>query len=152
MNLECEACHDVGYRTAADHKTDGSVPNNPPNNINTLHWRGKDPLNDNTNPNVNTAHLKSGYFKLPFQGFGIHPDAHRRKLESSVKNRVPDEDVAVEAWTSFSRGDPIVVVGGTAVVRLAVAQRRADPDDEMRVADGRPACAPGIRPSPQKPA
>ena len=63
MNLECEACHDGGYLTAADHKTDGSVPNNPPNNINTLHWRGKDPLNDNTNPNVNTAHLKSGYFK-----------------------------------------------------------------------------------------
>ncbi|MHB8783296.1 MAG: CxxxxCH/CxxCH domain c-type cytochrome [Desulfobacteria bacterium] len=59
--IECEDCHDTSYLTASDHKTDGSVPGNPPNNINTLGWPGKTPLDANTNPNANTSHLKSGY-------------------------------------------------------------------------------------------
>lgn len=58
---ECESCHDASYLTAADHKTDGSVPGNPPNNINTLDWPGKSPRNADTNPNANTSHLKSGF-------------------------------------------------------------------------------------------
>jgi predicted CxxxxCH...CXXCH cytochrome family protein len=59
--IECEDCHDTGYLTSSDHKTDGSVAGNPPNNVNTLGWPGKTPLDANTNPNANTSHLKSGY-------------------------------------------------------------------------------------------
>jgi predicted CxxxxCH...CXXCH cytochrome family protein len=58
--IECEDCHDTGYLTASDHKTSG-VAGNPPHNINTLGWPGKSPLNADTNPNANTAHLVAGY-------------------------------------------------------------------------------------------
>lgn len=59
--IECEDCHDASYLTSADHKTDGSVSGNPPNNINTEYWPGKSPMNGDTNPNRNTPHLLAGY-------------------------------------------------------------------------------------------
>lgn len=59
--IECEDCHDASYLTSGDHKTDGSVSGSPPNNINTEYWPGKSPMNADTNPNRNTAHLKAGY-------------------------------------------------------------------------------------------
>jgi len=62
--IECEDCHDASYLTGGDHKTDGSVPGNPPNNINTEYWPGKSPLNADTNPNANTAHLRSGFINV----------------------------------------------------------------------------------------
>jgi len=58
--IECEDCHDTSYLTSSDHKTYG-VPGSPPHNINTLDWPPKSPRNADTNPNANTAHLKSGY-------------------------------------------------------------------------------------------
>ncbi|MHB1040626.1 MAG: CxxxxCH/CxxCH domain c-type cytochrome, partial [Desulfobacteria bacterium] len=62
--IECEDCHDTSYLTASDHKTDGSVTGGPPLNINTLLWPAKSPLNADTNPNQNTAHLVAGYIDI----------------------------------------------------------------------------------------
>ncbi len=59
--IECEDCHDTGYLTSLDHKTDGTVPGSPPNNINTEYWPAKSPMNADTNPNRNTSHLRSVY-------------------------------------------------------------------------------------------
>lgn len=60
-SMECEDCHDTLFLTLGEHKMDGTVPNSPPHNINTLAWPGKTPLNPDTNPNLNTAHLSAGY-------------------------------------------------------------------------------------------
>jgi predicted CxxxxCH...CXXCH cytochrome family protein len=63
INIECEACHDVGYLSSGDHKTDntaGAGP--PPANINTLLDPDVTSPGSNRAPTRNTAHLKSGYF------------------------------------------------------------------------------------------
>jgi len=67
INIDCEACHDVGFVSGADHKADGSAGvGPPPANINTLFWPGKSTGNPNTDRNQNTAHLKSDYFPAGF--------------------------------------------------------------------------------------
>jgi hypothetical protein len=58
--VDCEACHDVDFLNAPDHKT--TVPATSPPTINTQKWPGKSPENADTNPNINTAHLLSGFF------------------------------------------------------------------------------------------
>ena len=60
--VQCEECHDVGYLSSANHKTDGTAGSGPaPANVNTLAWPGK-ALNANTQPTANTAHLRQAYF------------------------------------------------------------------------------------------
>jgi len=60
--IGCDECHDVGYLSSANHKTDGTAGSGPaPANVNTLTWPGK-ALNANTQPTANTAHLKQAYF------------------------------------------------------------------------------------------
>jgi hypothetical protein len=70
-------------------------------------------------------------FQLTQEGGRIYPDAHRRELERTTEDWVPDKQVSVEAAMRLVRGRrPVIVVGRTAVVGNAVAQRRADTDDE----------------------
>lgn len=60
--IECEDCHDISYLSGADHKASGAAGlTDPPTNTNTLMWTGK-PFSVNTNPNLNTSHLKSSFF------------------------------------------------------------------------------------------
>src|ERR1041384_7288509 len=64
-------------------------------------------------------------------------DAQRQLLVPSLCDRVPNQNVAVESvhFSSIfgsSFGDPVVVVRGSQLVRIAVFQRPADPVDEHR--------------------
>ncbi len=60
--VECEECHNVGYLSAANHKTDGTAGSGPPPaNVNTLKWPTKAD-NGNNFPTLNTSHLKQDYF------------------------------------------------------------------------------------------
>ena len=71
--------------------------------------------------------------KLAFEGLGVDADAHARKFEGALQNRVPHDDVAVESLvTAFGRGAPVVVVRGAPVVPLSVGQFAADADQEQR--------------------
>jgi predicted CxxxxCH...CXXCH cytochrome family protein len=56
--IECEDCHDVGYLTSADHKT--NVAGTPPTNINTYNYPGKT-IGTDTQTNGNTSHLKAAF-------------------------------------------------------------------------------------------
>ena len=54
---------------------------------------------------------------------------------AALGDRVPHQDVAVEPVRLFAGllagiGDPVVVVGGAHLVRIAILQRPADADDE----------------------
>ncbi len=81
------------------------------------------------------------YLQLTGERLGIDSDSHRGYLEAVAKYRVPEENVAVESHVSvFVRGRPVVVVGGTEVVRLSVAEVASDTDDE----DGSIGSADGI--------
>ena len=59
--------------------------------------------------------------QLPVQGFRVHADTHGGDFQRPVQDRVPEEDVAVQA--------PVVIVRGAAVVGLAGAQRPANLHD-----------------------
>ncbi len=60
--VACRDCHDAGYLTCVDHKTDGTAgAGPPPGNVNTLAWPGKTG-NANNAPTANTSHLKQAYF------------------------------------------------------------------------------------------
>ena len=70
-------------------------------------------------------------FELLEEGFFIDADAHGAEFEGAFEQGVPDEDVAVEsAFAVGGGGDPVVVVGCTAVVWFTVGQLVADADDE----------------------
>ena len=63
--------------------------------------------------------------ELPQQRRRIDANAHRGNLEGPLEHRVPEQDVAVESAAAVAvRRGPVVVVGGAAVVRLAVGQLR----------------------------
>lgn len=60
--------------------------------------------------------------KLAQQSLTVNADAHGRKLEGALKDRIPDEDVAVETRTSvLSHGGLVVIVRGASVMLLAVS-------------------------------
>ena len=66
-----------------------------------------------------------------------HADAARHQLVPPARDRVPDEDVAVQPVHRApvrrdGLGRPVVVVGGAQLVRVAVGERPADPVDEDR--------------------
>ena len=53
----------------------------------------------------------------------VDTDSHRRKLKGSSEDRIPDKNVAIEACLAvLCHCSPVVVVGGAAVVFLAVAE------------------------------
>jgi len=64
----------------------------------------------------------AGLVELGAHGDFIDADAHGGDLEGAVQGRVIEQDVAIEL--------PVVIVGGAAVVRLAVGQPIADLEDE----------------------
>src|SRR5581483_7939327 len=69
---------------------------------------------------------------------GGDADAHRAEFVAALGDVVPDENVAVQAVRVFPGlivgvGDPVIVVGGAHLVRVAVFQRPADPNNK----DGR---------------
>ena len=70
--------------------------------------------------------------QLTQQGFLIHTDAHGRKLYRAVQYVVPNQQVAVQARESGVRvdGTVVIVVRGTVIVLLTVAQFASDTDDE----------------------
>ena len=73
--------------------------------------------------------------ELLAQGFGGDADADRAQLMTATRDRVPHEDVAIEAMRILAGfeagiGDPVVVVCGAHLVRVAVFQWPADADDE----------------------
>ena len=69
--------------------------------------------------------------QLAQQGGFVDADAHAGHLECLFENRVPQEDVTVQARQPvFARRAPVVVVGGAAVGGTAVGKRSADADDE----------------------
>ena len=62
--------------------------------------------------------------KLLFKRFRRNPYTHRRELYRPVENRVPYYYISVKSGIAiFIFGNPVVVVGGAAIVWLAVAQR-----------------------------
>ena len=75
--------------------------------------------------------LLSVHFQLAFEGGFVYTDSHARYLERTVKNRIPQQQIAVQSdITLFVRGAPVVVVCGTAVVRYSVRERSSDTDDK----------------------
>ena len=66
----------------------------------------------------------TGDFQLTFETFGVDANAHGRNFQTLAQHFVVKEYVAVQA--------PIVVIGRSAVVRLAVGQRAADVHKEHR--------------------
>ena len=77
------------------------------------------------------ALLAAACLELGNEAFFAHAYAHRRQLERYLKHAVPKDEVAIEPTESvFVLRNPIVVVGGTAVVRFAVTHRVAYAYDE----------------------
>src|SRR6266567_6213060 len=73
--------------------------------------------------------------ELAAESLGVDADAHGSEYMAALRDVVPDQDVAVESVRvarSLLAGvsDPVVVIGGTILVRQAVEQRPADTDDE----------------------
>ena len=61
--------------------------------------------------------------KLRLQGLGGNSYAHRRKFMSPLRDRVPDQDVAIQPVRVFARllagvGDPVVVIGGALAIMM----------------------------------
>ena len=69
-----------------------------------------------------TAVIAMGDGKLLIEGLGVNSYAHGAELDCAVEPIAPEHDIAVQA--------PIVIIGSSAVVRLAGAQCAADTDDE----------------------
>ena len=69
-----------------------------------------------------TAVIAMGDGKLLIEGLGVNSYAHGAELDCTVEPIAPEHDIAVQA--------PIVIIGSSAVVRLAGAQRTADADYE----------------------
>ena len=66
-----------------------------------------------------------GHRKLLFQRLGRNSNAHRRQFMAPPGNRVPYQDVAIQSMRVFAGlivgvGDPVVVIGGAHLVRIAV--------------------------------
>ena len=79
--------------------------------------------------------------ELTLQCLAVYADSHRRELDRTLQDGVPDQQVAIQAGQSrrVRYGRVVVVVGGAVVVLLAVRQLRADADDKHRtilLADG----------------
>jgi predicted CxxxxCH...CXXCH cytochrome family protein len=111
--VQCEDCHDIGYLSGADHKTNGTAGlTYPPTNTNTLTWPGKTGTAD-TNPTTNTSHLKSSFFpssptrkydfarsvdlKCGTVGTGCHPNnpySHVGKMHPSAAS-LPFDNVLI---------------------------------------------------------
>ena len=66
-----------------------------------------------------------GKRQLPVKRALVHADAHRGNFKRALQHRVPHQDIAVEV--------PVVIVGRTAVVRLAGFQLAADLHEKDRV-------------------
>ena len=73
--------------------------------------------------------LLSREFQLAQEGGLVDTDTHRREFETVPEDRIPHEDVAVQAGKDFSvplgRSAPVVVVGGTSVMLPAISQGAA---------------------------
>ena len=63
----------------------------------------------------------AGFFQLGQQSLFVYADTHRGQLQGDVQNRIVNEDVGVQC--------PVIVVGCTAVVGLAVFELIADLHD-----------------------
>ncbi len=66
--------------------------------------------------------LASAFLKLTKESVFVYSDAHARKLESDIENGIINENISVER--------PVVVVGGSAVVRLTGRKLVTDTDDK----------------------
>lgn len=117
--IECEDCHDVGYLSGADHKT--NVAGTPPTNINSYNYPGKT-INADTQPNANTAHLKSNFINTgaanradiarTFDNYCMNASCHRTLQQHRHVNppndvmRFGDNNTAVNPklnnWFTFS--------------------------------------------------
>ena len=92
-------------------------------------------------------------FQLLLQGFLGDADAHGAQFVAALGDGVPHQDVAVQPVRGLSGflagvGDPVVVVGGAHLVRIAVLQWPADADNEdgrifLQDLPSRAACAAG---------
>ena len=64
-------------------------------------------------------------YELGSQGIRVHANSHRRKFVTALGHRVPHQDVAIETVRLFMClflrfSDPVIVVGGSVLVRVAV--------------------------------
>ena len=75
----------------------------------------------------------AGQAELSFERLGRHPNPHRRNLVGRLQHGVPEDNIAVEPLEAriVGRG-PVVVVGRTTVVRLAVRELTPDTDNKDR--------------------
>ncbi len=78
-----------------------------------------------------------GNLQLFLERFGVHPDAHRCQLVASLCHRVPDKNIPIEAMHGSAvpghrLGDPVIVIGRSHFVRVAVLEYPADPVDKDR--------------------
>ncbi len=75
--------------------------------------------------------LQLADFQLLKQGVRVDADAHRGDLEGAFEQLVPDDDVPVKSAEAVRRrSDPVVVVGGAAVMDFSVGHDPTDPDDK----------------------
>ena len=66
-------------------------------------------------------------------GIGTYPDSHGRKLQGLAKHGVPHKKVSVETPFAISGfRDPVIIVGCTSVVEIAVRQGIADTENKHR--------------------
>ena len=63
---------------------------------------------------------RSRHFQLPFQSGLVDADSHRGKFDGLFELRIPDNDISIKTRSPLGEGRPIVVVGRSPVVRLAV--------------------------------
>ncbi|MNN39133.1 hypothetical protein D3C81_1531610 [compost metagenome] len=71
--------------------------------------------------------------KLVFQRIGIHTDPHGRQFKRIFKNRVPDQNIAVQTGvTQLGSRTPVIIIRRTYVMTMTIAELAADPHQEYR--------------------
>src|SRR5438270_12956655 len=80
---------------------------------------------------------KVRHLELLAQGFGVYANAHGTEFMPALSDVVPHQNVAVQAVSVTMGlvagvGDPVIVIGSAHLVRIAVFQGPADPDNEKR--------------------
>ena len=93
---------------------------------------GKSSVEKHLVPNEILAFWDLAQIELLHQNLGVDADAHRRQLEGLLEKRIPDEEVAVETVSTVGTlGDPIVIVGSTAIMaELAIFLESTDANEE----------------------
>ena len=93
---------------------------------------GKSSVKKHLVPNKILALRNMAQVQLLEQYLGVNADAHRRQLERLLKDRVPHQEISIEAKSTIrALRDPIIVVRGAAVMtKLSIFLHTTDTDEE----------------------